>query len=87
MNAKELLDRYNVEHDIAVRSLPVLPLGYWDGEIHQYITKEEKRPYLSKKLYILETNTLITVDEDVDPRGGVMSRFDTQSHVTTPEAP
>jgi Chromo (CHRromatin Organisation MOdifier) domain len=41
-NAKELLDRYNVEHNIAVRSLPVLPLGYWDGEIHRYITKEEK---------------------------------------------
>jgi hypothetical protein len=29
MHVKELLDRYNVKHNIAIRSLPVPPKGHW----------------------------------------------------------
>ena len=81
---KKLLDRYNAEHNIKIRSLPVLPKGYWDYLIHRYKTKEESQQYSTKKLFIPETGTFVTVGEDADPRGGVMSRFDANLIMTTP---
>jgi hypothetical protein len=74
-NAGKLLDRYNVEHNIVIRALPVLPKGHWDYLIKRYKTKEESLEYSTKKLFIPENGTFVTVDEDVDPRGGVMSRL------------
>jgi hypothetical protein len=74
-NAGKLLDRYNVEHNIVIRALPVLPKGHWDYLIKRYKTKEESLEYSTKKLFIPENGTFITVDEDVNPRGGVMSRL------------
>jgi hypothetical protein len=70
-NAGKLLDRYNVEHNIVIRALLVLPKGHWDYLIKCYNTKEESLEYSMKKLFILETGMFITVDGDIDPRGGV----------------
>jgi hypothetical protein len=74
-NTGKLLDRYNVEHNIAIRALPALPKGHWDYLIKRYKTKEESLEYSTKKLFIPENGTFVTVDEDIDPRGGVMSRL------------
>jgi hypothetical protein len=83
-NAGKLLDRYNVEHNIVIRALPVLPKGHWDYLCKRYKTKEESLQYSTKKLFIPETGTFVTVDGDIDPRGGVMSRFDPNLIVPTP---
>jgi hypothetical protein len=83
-HAKKLLDRYNVEHNIEIRTLPVLPKGFWDKTIRRYKTKVETLEYSTKKLFIPETGVFVTVDEDVDPRGGVISRFDRNLIVPTP---
>jgi hypothetical protein len=82
-NVGKLLDRYNVEH-ISVRALPVLPKGHWDCLCKRYKTKEESLEYSTKKLFIPVSGTFVTVDGDVDPRGGVMSRFDPNLIVPMP---
>ena len=69
-HVKELLDRYNVEHNITLQTLPILPIGYWDKTICRYKTKEESLQYSTKKLFIPETGTFVTVDGDVDLDGG-----------------
>jgi hypothetical protein len=73
-HAKKLLEKYNKEHGINVRALPILPGGYWDFLVKRYTTKEESKPYEKRRLFIPEENWFIDIDEDVDPRGGVMSR-------------
>jgi hypothetical protein len=83
-HAKKLLDRYNVEHNIGIRTLPVLPKGFWDKTIRRYKTKVETLEYSTKKLFIPETGVFVIIDEDVDPRGGVMSRFDPNLIAPTP---
>jgi hypothetical protein len=72
---KKILDKYQKEHNIRIRSLPVFAVGHWDKLIHRYKTKEEdvSRPYLKKKLFIPETGVFTNIDEDADPRQGVMS--------------
>jgi hypothetical protein len=83
-HAKKLLDRYIVEHSIEIRPLLVLPKGFWDKTIRRYKTKVETLEYSMKKLFILETRVFVTVNEDVNPRGGIMSRFDRNLIVPTP---
>jgi hypothetical protein len=64
--------------------LPILPTGSWDYLIKRYKPKEESKEYSTKKLFIPETGRFIPVDEDADPRRGVMSRFDANLIVPTP---
>jgi hypothetical protein len=79
--ARKILEKYQKDHGIKIRTLPIFPAGYWDYLIHRYKTKEESKQYSTKKLYIPETADTIEITEDVDPRGGVMSQ---SRSVTTP---
>jgi hypothetical protein len=96
-----MFNKYNQEHGIDIRELPlepegaVLPIllsGHWDYLIQQYEPKEESLQYSTKKLFTPESNSFVPVDGDVDPREGVMSRFEHflprahNPHVTTPSA-
>jgi len=142
-NAKKLLDRYNVEHKIAVRAwsaiseldgmneeekkalaahlrekgimppkteesansttkqtVPIFKQGSWDYLIKRFNPKQKDQKYGQRKIFdpvtgrfnILEEFPTLPgveaytrqVDEDVDPKGGVMSRFDSNLIVPTP---
>jgi hypothetical protein len=83
-HAKKILDKYNKDHNIKIRVVPILPMGHSDYLIKKFKYREESQQYSTKKLYIPETNTFVTIDEDVDPRGGVMSRLDPNLIAPTP---
>ena len=87
-HVKKLLNAYQKEHNIKIRTMsagtPILPKGHWDYLIKRFKCREESQQYSTKKLYIPETNTFITINEDVDPREGVMSRFDPNLIAPTP---
>lgn len=79
--AKKILEKYQKDHGIKIRALPVFPARYWDYLIKRYKCKEESQEYSMKKLYIPETAETIEINGDVDSRGGVRSQF---QPVTTP---
>jgi hypothetical protein len=64
----------------------VLPTGHWDKLIHWYKAKKEdkQQPYSKKRLFIPENRIFIDIDEDVDPRWGVMSWLDDNLITPTP---
>jgi hypothetical protein len=71
----KILDKYLKEHNICIQSLLVFAAGQWDKLIHWCKTKEEdvSQPYLKKRLFVPEMAVFININEDTDPRQGVMS--------------
>jgi hypothetical protein len=63
-NAKDILDKYCQENDIAIWSLPILPRGHWDKQICCYKTKTPSLLYPTRKLFNPEMGKLVPVDNE-----------------------
>ncbi|CAK5284936.1 unnamed protein product [Mycena citricolor] len=62
--------------DTRIRLLPTFEAGHWDYLIHRYKPKDERLPYPQRQLFDPYENVFTPiglVDEDIDPREGVMS--------------
>ncbi|CAK5266000.1 unnamed protein product [Mycena citricolor] len=62
--------------DTRIHLLPMLKAGHWDYLIHHYKPKDECLPYPQRQLFDLYDNAFTPigpVNEDIDPREGVMS--------------
>ncbi|CAK5276193.1 unnamed protein product [Mycena citricolor] len=62
--------------DTRIRLLPTLEARHWDYLIHHYKPEDKRLPYPQQQLFDPYKNVFTPigpVDEDIDPREGVMS--------------
>ncbi|CAK5267331.1 unnamed protein product [Mycena citricolor] len=62
--------------DTRICLLPMLEARHWDYLIHCYKPRDKRLPYLQRQLFDPYENVFTSidlVDEDIDPREGVMS--------------
>jgi hypothetical protein len=64
-NAKDILDKYCQEDEIAIWSLPILPRGHWNKQICCYKMKSPSLHIQQRKLFNPETGKFVPVDKEI----------------------
>ncbi|CAK5264191.1 unnamed protein product [Mycena citricolor] len=78
-HAKKVLaawEKKQSDPNTRIRAVPILQADHWDYLIHCYIPKDERLPYPRRQLFDPYNNVFTpigSVNEDIDPREGVMS--------------